>query len=291
MTTSLDPRQRAMLAEMGVRVWQKAPVDAAPSVVVDAAPPAAKPVAVKPTSVGVAPALRQPAPTPQTAIPTVALAPAATLGELPEGLSTMDWTSLTAAAANCRACGLCAHRQHSVFADGQPAVGQGSTDWLIVGDAPNDSENTSGKPFAGPESDLLDAMLQAMGLQRHGLGRAKESVVLVNALKCMPPAQRNPHPEELAQCSHFLKRQMELLQPRMVLAMGRLAALAVLQDTLVDSQSLPLGKLRGQVHQAHGRPVIVTYHPSYLMRTPADKAKAWHDLCLAMAQLRQTSPP
>ena len=169
MTTSLDPRQRAMLAEMGVRVWQKAPVDAAPSVVVDTVLPAAKPVAVKPTSVAVAPALRQPAPTPQTAAPRVDVATASTLGKLPEGLSTMDWAALTSAAANCRACPLCEHRQHSVFADGQPAVGQGVTDWLIVGDAPNDSENASGKPFAGPESDLLDAMLQAMGLQRQGL--------------------------------------------------------------------------------------------------------------------------
>lgn len=251
MMPALDTRQRAMLAEMGVRVWQ----------------PTAE---VPPTPV---------------AAPISAADPAPRLGHLPDGLSHMDWPSLKNAAAECRACGLCEHRQQSVFAEGAPVEGQ-RTDWLIIGDAPNDNENTSGRPFSGPEADLLDAMLLAMGLRRPTAAGSAASVVLVNALKCKPPAQRNPHADELAQCRHFLNRQIALLQPRVILALGRTASMAVLHDSQPDIHAMPLGKLRGQVHQVHGFPVIVSYHPAYLMRTPSDKAKAWSDLCLAMKLLR-----
>jgi DNA polymerase len=282
MMPSLDSRQRAMLAEMGVRVWQPvtdSPHHPAPVVMPSSrlAPALAVPVAVA------LPPVRQATP----AVPAVAKPDAAapSLGRLPEGVSRMDWPSLKAAAAECRACGLCEQRQQSVFAEGMPTEAQG-TDWLVIGDAPNDAENASGKPFSGPEADLLDAMLLAMGLHRPNSTAAKETVVLVNALKCKPPAQRNPHADELAQCRHFLNRQIELLQPRVILALGRLASIAVLHDSLPDVGAVPLGKLRGKVHHAHGRPVIVSYHPAYLMRTPSDKAKAWSDLVLAMQQLR-----
>ena len=241
-----------MLAEMGVRVWQ--PVTTIPPHPAPAVTPSSRP----------APALAVPVAVPRPPVPAVAKPDAtavARLGSLPE------------------------QRQQSVFAEGAPVEGQG-TDWLIIGDAPNDSENASGKPFSGPEADLLNAMLLAMGLHRPSGTGAKETVVLVNALKCKPPAQRNPHADELAQCRHFLNRQIELLQPRVILALGRLASMAVLHDSLPDVHAVPLGKLRGQVHLAHGRPVIVSYHPAYLMRTPSDKAKAWSDLCLAMQQLR-----
>ena len=276
MMPSLDSRQRAMLAEMGVRVWQ--PVTTIPPHPAPAVTPSSRP----------APALAVPVAVLRPPVPAVAKPDAtavARLGSLPEGLSRMDWPGLKTAAAECRACGLCEQRQQSVFAEGAPVEGQG-TDWLIIGDAPNDSENASGKPFSGPEADLLNAMLLAMGLHRPSGTGAKETVVLVNALKCKPPAQRNPHADELAQCRHFLNRQIELLQPRVILALGRLASMAVLHDSLPDVHAVPLGKLRGQVHLAHGRPVIVSYHPAYLMRTPSDKAKAWSDLCLAMQQLR-----
>jgi DNA polymerase len=276
MMPSLDSRQRAMLAEMGVRVWQ--PVTTIPPHSAPAVTPSSRP----------APAPAVPVAVPRPPVPAVAKPDAtavARLGSLPEGLSRMDWPGLKTAAAECRACGLCEQRQQSVFAEGAPVEGQG-TDWLIIGDAPNDSENASGKPFSGPEADLLNAMLLAMGLHRPSGTGAKETVVLVNALKCKPPAQRNPHADELAQCRHFLNRQIELLQPRVILALGRLASMAVLHDSLPDVHAVPLGKLRGQVHLAHGRPVIVSYHPAYLMRTPSDKAKAWSDLCLAMQQLR-----
>jgi len=284
MMPSLDPRQRAMLAEMGVRVWQPG-AELAPTAVTT---PVAAPVSASVSPLGSASVTAHAV---AIAVPLAAAKPSAdavaSLGKLPEGLSLMDWAALKTAAGECRACGLCEQRQASVFADGLPAAEQ-ATDWLIVGDAPNDSENASGKPFSGPEADLLDAMLLAMGLHRPTGSDAKASVVLVNALKCKPPAQRNPHADELAQCRHFLNRQIELLQPRVILALGRLASMAVLHDSQPDVHDLPLGKLRGKVHHAHGRPVIVSYHPAYLMRTPSDKAKAWSDLCLAMQQLRNS---
>lgn len=283
MMPALDTRQRAMLAEMGVRVWQPAKESPTP-VSVPAASATARVAVPSPVPVPVPSRVRQAPPTREAAT-LVPADPAPSLGDLPEGLGHMDWHSLNHAAAECRACGLCEQRQQTVFAEGGPVAGQ-HTDWLIIGDAPNDIESISGKPFSGPEADLLDAMLLAIGLKRPTVAGSSESVVLVNALKCKPPAQRNPHASELAQCRHFLNRQIELLQPRVILALGRMAAMAVLHDTQPDIHAVPLGKLRGQVHQAHGFPVIVSYHPANLMRTPSDKAKAWSDLCLAMTLLR-----
>lgn len=262
MMSSLDQRQRAMLAEMGVRVWLPSHAD---TVTTPIAPnPPANPV-VPPT-------------TPAKARDTSA-----------QDVSGLDWTQLKTAAAQCRACGLCEHRQQSVFSDIDPPSGQ-RTDWLIVGDAPNDAESRSGKPFAGPGLALFDAMLQAMGLQREAPGTPQETVVLVTALKCQPPTQRNPHAEEMAHCRHFLTQQIALTQPRMILAMGQMAAWAVLHDDIAGVPDIPLGKLRGQLHHAHGKPVVVTYHPEYLIRKPMDKAKAWHDLCLAMHHMRRSNP-
>ena len=291
MSMSLDTRQRAMLAEIGVRVWLPAPV-----VPVEA--PAAQAPALS-VNISAAPApARALTPTPRPTVdspvkaapePGAATAPVTDFKPLPAGLAQMDWAGLRQAAAECKACALCEHRNHSVFADGTPAADGQALDWLIVGDAPADAENASGKPFAGPEGLLLDAMLQAMGIARPGASAGKHSVVLVNALKCRGPAQRKPLPAEIDTCQHYLARQIALLRPRMILAMGRLAAQAVLHDQLSDGQAaeLPLGKLRGQVHQAHGCPVVVTYHPAYLLRSPADKARAWSDLCLAMSSLNE----
>ncbi len=293
MSMSLDTRQRAMLAEIGVRVWlpaPAAPVEAtsvqapALSVNISAAPSPAR--ALTPTP---RPAVDTPlkaAPVPGTASATVT-----DFKPLPAGLAHMDWAGLQQAAADCQACALCEHRNHSVFADGGPGADGQALDWLIVGDAPADAEDASGKPFAGPEGLLLDAMLQAMGIARPGASAGKHSVVLVNALKCRGPAQRKPLPGEIDACQHYLARQISLLRPRMILALGRLAAQAVLHNQLSDGQAaeLPLGKLRGQVHQAHGCPVVVTYHPAYLLRSPADKARAWSDLCLAMGHLNESA--
>ena len=127
-------------------------------------------------------------------------------------------------------------------------------------------------------------MLKAIGVSRHGStdGQPHKAACIVNVLKCRPPANRNPLPDEVAQCEPYLRRQVELLQPKVIIAMGRFAVQSLLQDTVPDVQATPLGRLRGQVHQYHGVPVVVTYHPAYLLRSLPEKAKAWVDLCLAM---------
>jgi DNA polymerase len=280
MNASLDARQRAMLAEMGVRVWS-------PQTTTE---PAASPAEVKKTPQVVL------APSPEIKrAPAVALAPApevkqapgVVVSPLPEGLAHIDWAGLQAAAAQCQACGLCNGRHLSLFASGSVTPGA-HTDWLIVGDAPTDAEDQAGEAFVGEEGVLLDAMLQAMGLSRRTAVATKASLVITSAVKCRPPENRNPTAEEIKQCSVYLQRQIALLQPKVILALGRLAAQALLHDSLGEAALQPLGKLRGQVHQAHGRPVVVSYHPAYLLRSPSDKAKAWADLILAMQQVQPT---
>jgi DNA polymerase len=150
---------------------------------------------------------------------------------------------------------------------------------MIVGEAPGEKEDLQGEPFVGAAGQLLDRMLQAIGLTR-AAAPAAQQVYIVNTLKCRPPRNRNPEPDELALCSAYLRRQIELVQPRLLLAMGRFAVQA-----LLDS-SEPIGKLRGRVHHWRERALVVTYHPAYLLRNPADKARAWADLCLAAEQLR-----
>lgn len=256
MTMQLDERQRAMLAEMGVRVF----APAAP-----AAPVAAAAVA---TPVP-APAVAARAPAPIAAPPVhVAVPMPAPAGDRPAGVESMDWETLEAAVASCQACGLCRGRRNTVF-----GVGDRQADWLIVGEAPGEQEDLQGEPFVGASGKLLDNMLRAIGRDRH------DKVYIANVLKCRPPGNRNPEPAEVAQCEHFLRRQVALLQPRIILAMGRFAVQALLGSTE------PLGKLRGRVHAYEGVPVVVTYHPAYLLRNLPDKAKAWADLCLAQDQL------
>ena len=127
-------------------------------------------------------------------------------------------------------------------------------------------------------------MLKAIGVSRHGGkdSQPHQAACIVNVLKCRPPGNRNPSVDEVAQCAPYLRRQVELLQPKVIIAMGRFAVQSLLQDTVPDVQATPLGRLRGQVHQYHGVPVVVTYHPAYLLRSLPEKAKAWVDLCLAM---------
>lgn len=272
----LDARQRAMLAEMGVRVW--APKLAAPVVSPEperpVARPAATPLAAQAPAAPV-PAAARPPVTASTrpATPAHATAPApvapAALAPLPAGIELMDWPALREAVASCQACGLCEGRKHTVF-------GTGSTqaDWLIVGEAPGENEDLQGEPFVGAAGQLLDNMLRAVGLSRTGEGA--QGAYITNVLKCRPPANRNPRPAEVAQCAPYLARQVALVQPKVIIAMGRFSVQSLLQS------NEPIGKLRGQVHRYQGVPVIVTYHPAYLLRTPSDKGKAWADLCLAM---------
>jgi DNA polymerase len=160
-------------------------------------------------------------------------------------------------------------------------------DWLIVGEAPGEHEDQQGEPFVGQAGKLLDNMLHACGLSRTGVrGAEGGGVYIANVLKCRPPGNRNPKPEEVAQCRPFLQRQVALLQPKIIVAMGRFAAQTLLQDTVPEVENTPLGKLRGRVYRYHNVPVVVTYHPAYLLRNLPEKAKVWADLCLAMAQLR-----
>ena len=159
-------------------------------------------------------------------------------------------------------------------------VGSQSAQWLIVGEAPGEQEDREGEPFVGAAGQMLDRMLHALQLTRASDGPQGDAqrVYITNTLKCRPPANRNPGAEELALCQPFLDRQITLLKPRLVLAMGRFAVQALL------GSELAIGKLRGRVHRLDrfgGLPAIVTYHPSYLLRSPLEKAKAWEDLCLA----------
>ncbi len=187
----------------------------------------------------------------------------------PAGIELMDWPALRDAVAGCQACALCESRRQTVF-----GVGNIEAQWMIVGEAPGEQEDQQGEPFVGRAGQLLDRMLDAIDLTRSEAPAAKQ-VYIANVLKCRPPANRNPLPQEVAQCEPYLLRQMALVQPKVILAMGRFAVQSLLKTTEA------IGRLRGRVHQVEGIPVVVTYHPAYLLRNPADKALVWDDLCLA----------
>lgn len=290
----LDDRHRAMLSEMGVRVWApKAPkpVQAEPDTrqapdpapvhkpvlspvpTAEQRPPKAVPQEITTTPVQ----LRQ--------APTTAPTPASRPSISVEGIERMDWPQLQSTVAACRACGLCEGRTQTVF-----GVGSQHAQWMVIGEAPGENEDRQGEPFVGQAGKLLDSMLAAIRLSRqagnsaddlaekpaHGKGGAKEGVYIANVLKCRPPGNRNPAPEEIAQCEPYLRRQVALVSPKIILAMGRFAVQSLLQT------SEPIGRLRGRVHRYEGVPVIVTYHPAYLLRSLSEKSKAWDDLCLAL---------
>ena len=186
-------------------------------------------------------------------------------------IATLDWPALREAVASCTACSLCKTRRQTVF-----GIGNLRARWMIVGEAPGEQEDLKGEPFVGPAGQLLDNMLRALKLTR-GEAAPMQQVYIANTLKCRPPRNRNPEPDELALCEPFLQRQIELARPTLILAMGRFAVHSLLRS------SEPVGKLRGRVHRYQGVPLVVSYHPAYLLRNPADKAKAWDDLCLAAA--------
>ena len=250
---------------MGLRLW------AAPTrEVVEVATPPTGLVSARVAAAARAPA-RQPDPAaPALEAPSVSLPmPAAAPLTVAAGL---DWPALRAAVAACRACGLCESRTQTVFGSGHTQA-----HWLLVGEAPGEQEDLSGEPFVGAAGQLLDRMLAALRLTRAVDGPAppEQRVYIANTLKCRPPRNRNPSAQELAQCEPFLVRQIELLQPRIILAMGRYAVQALLRS------EEPIGRLRGRVHRYQGVPLVVTYHPAYLLRNLSEKAKAWDDLCLA----------
>ena len=261
MSLKLDERQRAMLGEMGVRLFHSHSQPGG----IDDTPP------VRPRRAGGKPAIAAGVEAREPALVARAARPVVTpLVSTASGIELMEWDALAQTVVECRACSLCDGRRNTVF-----GTGDRQADWLIVGEAPGENEDLQGEPFLGQAGLLLDNMLKALGLNR------QQQVYIANVLKCRPPGNRNPEPDELAQCEPFLRRQVELLQPRIILAMGRFAVQALLQS------SEPIGKLRGQVHRYSGVPVVVTYHPAYLLRNLPDKAKAWTDLCLALEVLQQ----
>lgn len=201
----------------------------------------------------------------------------ATVGQALAGdVASMDWPALKACVADCRACALHQDRNRTVF-----GVGDEAADWLFVGEGPGADEDRAGEPFVGQAGKLLDNMLAAIQLRRG------DNVYIANIVKCRPPGNRNPQAEEAAACSPYLARQIALIKPRLIVALGKVAAVNLLgRDASISS-------LRGAVHQYQGVPLIVTYHPAYLLRTLPDKAKAWEDLCFAvetMASLRAEQP-
>jgi len=321
---SWTPEQRAMLREMGVGAFWPELVQAASEAVSAPAvsqPDVASPVrpegvampghapspmarhapvegpghvpvgsgmpTAHPAATAVAAAAPAPAPAPASAVrpglrpiaqalPTPASVVAdAQLGPRPDGIDAMDWEALRQTVSGCQACGLCQSRTQPVF-----GVGHRQAEWMIIGEAPGEQEDKQGEPFVGPSGQLLDRMLHALGLTREAADAAQQ-VFIANVLKCRPPANRNPQPQEVAQCEPYLLRQVALVKPRVILAMGRFAVQSLLKS------SEPIGKLRGRVHDYAGVPLVVTYHPAYLLRSPADKALAWDDLCLARELLER----
>ena len=331
----LDVRQAAMLAEMGINCWWQellapepaarpsagaAPARSATATTPAAArvpqqearaaqPAAARPVTIPPVAAPTVatqspmrpasaalpshqPAVPQASPpavatpaasAPVTRAPARAVIPLAVApAEVPA-----DQSALVEAIRACSACELGSRRRHAV-----PGMGDPAPDWLVVGEAPGEEEDRQGLPFVGRAGQLLDRMLAAMGLDR------QHKVYIANVIKCRPPHNRNPDPVEIAQCEPWLLRQIELLQPRFVLALGRFAAHTLLaHSTRPGAEALaklPLGKLRGQVHEIEiaGRrlPLVVSYHPAYLLRSPGEKAKSWADLCLALDAFGRLPP-
>lgn len=189
--------------------------------------------------------------------------------ERPLPMATTDWDSLRTAVTNCTACGLCSTRTQTVF-----GVGNQNADLMVIGEAPGFYEDQQGEPFVGRAGQLLNAMLQSIGFDR-------SKVYIANILKCRPPQNRDPSPEEVNLCTPFLQKQIALIQPKVLLAVGRIAA-----QYLLNTKT-SLAQIRGKIHQygPHQTPLIVTYHPAYLLRTPSDKTKAFRDLLLALQTL------
>ena len=198
--------------------------------------------------------------------------PQQTIQSAPALPAALSWDQLANTVRQCTRCELYKTRKQTVF-----GVGNLRAEWMIIGEAPGADEDLQGEPFVGRAGQLLNSMLQAIGFPR-------EQVYIANVLKCRPPGNRDPKPDEAASCASYLTRQIEMVNPRVILCLGRIAA-----HNLLDTD-VALGQLRGKVHLLgqQQRPVIVTYHPAYLLRSPLEKRRAWDDLKLALATYTQT---
>ena len=185
-------------------------------------------------------------------------------------IATLEWRDFARDVTACTACSLCRTRNKAV-----PGVGDVRAQWLFVGEAPGAEEDAKGEPFVGQAGRLLDNMLAALGMKRG------DNVYIANVLKCRPPGNRTPEPLEVESCRPYLDRQIELIHPSLIIALGKSAATTLLN---VDAT---IASLRGRLHRYHGVPLLVTYHPAYLLRNLPDKAKAWEDLCLARTTMQR----
>ena len=204
-------------------------------------------------------------------LPRGANEPEAAVSEAAAAPEGMDWEALREAVASCTRCPLCETRTQTVFGVGNP-----DADWMIIGEAPGAEEDRRGEPFVGRAGKLLDEMLKAVG-------QGRDRAFIANILKCRPPNNRDPKPEESAACRGYLERQIELVDPKIILAVGRIAAQLLLET------DAPVGRLRGSIHRLGNIPLVVTYHPAYLLRSPTQKRKAWDDLCLAKRAFRESA--
>jgi uracil-DNA glycosylase family 4 len=269
----MDSRRLAYLKALEIDVWERrdgsarAATAAAPSITELPADHATPEPVVQAIAAPMAPVM---SPGPSSQIPCAAApAPAVAAPARPldddDGVANLGWEELATAVRSCTKCPLHATRTNAVF-----GVGDRKARWMIIGEAPGADEDRQGEPFVGRAGQLLNAMLKAIGLSR-------EQVFIANILKSRPPNNRDPKPEEVRACLPYLYRQIELVDPALILCVGRIAA-----QTLLDVDS-PIGKLRGTVHRiASNRPMVVTYHPAYLLRSPVEKRKSWADLLLAV---------
>jgi len=253
----MNPRRFAILREMGLTpIWRLRP------------PAGAE---VPDASVDIPESLPEETPGPDDSAPSPR-APVVTAGT--SRVAAMDWQELEEAIRACRACVLCEKRIQAV-----PGVGDRRARWMFIGEGPGSEEDRRGEPFVGQAGQLLDRMLAALGLGR------SEDVYIANAVKCRPPHNRTPEVAEVAACAAFLDRQIALVRPRLLIALGRPAAQVLL------GREISIAAARGKRFERDGVPVIVTYHPAYLLRNPQDKGKAWEDLCLARRLVAEAAQP
>ncbi|WP_065340267.1 uracil-DNA glycosylase [Azoarcus olearius] len=280
MSPAASRRQASMLREMGLGpIWRlrssvavedaAAPHEASePTVaVIPVASPLPQPAADAAVARPPRPVFEVPAAPEPAADPVVA---SATDRERRQRIATLGWDELEADIRACTACALCQRRKQAV-----PGVGDREARVMFVGEGPGAEEDQRGEPFVGQAGKLLDNMLAAIGLRRG------EGVYIANSVKCRPPLNRTPEAVEIATCLPYLERQIALVQPRLLVALGRPAA-----QSLLDTE-IAITKARGRAFERAGIPVLVTYHPAYLLRNPQDKAKAWEDLCLVRRILAQ----
>lgn len=288
MSLDLDDRQRAMLQEMGVHVWWP---PAVPALAPEPAP-AAAPAVQAPAAQSLPPAASE-APAVADEIAHLALSAVSVSGRAPapapvaggQDIAAMDWDTLCARVAACQDCPLSVGRRAPVWPSQAPPA---RADWLVVGDPPEEAEERDGQAFADQSGQLLDNMLRAVGVRRQSAHDAPDLAsgaglaYLTNVAKCRPASPRVPSGADLAACERYLQREIARVQPKVILALGRFALQTLLREHFAEHGTAPLGKLRGQVYRYQGIPVIVSYSPATLLRTPADKARAWADLCLAL---------